>query len=380
MKKLLTLLLVFALTLGLGAPALAFTNDNTAKDKVPYDLSIYLVEYDDNDLFGLASLPQSDRGYAKNEIVAAVVELYVPKDETIQPPDNLFLKISGENVELDITENYENGILSLKKSFEADPPDADVSEPIWDTAFPLPGMGDHEAFYMTIGRLAGETTCRWLLFAKVTGDDASLTAKLIDGEYPDYELTNNSALGLTLDGVQYIIGTADNVDADKHSIYSIFVGSGSDYTGSIILIETDKDHKSIGMTILPDGSEWGILGVGTNGKLGVMRYSNPAVLLTSGDYYEDIMDIYNDVVVDVFGLDYMLIGNYVRNSFFNAMVSPRTLIATVDIAPFTAYVTVPDNIVVDPPKTGDAASILGFIMVALSGAGGASALLLKKRG
>ena len=46
-------------------------------------LKIYLVEYDDNDLFGFVTLPESDRGYAKNEIVAAVVELDIPEDEDI---------------------------------------------------------------------------------------------------------------------------------------------------------------------------------------------------------------------------------------------------------------------------------------------------------
>jgi hypothetical protein len=51
------------------------------------------------------------------------------------------------------------------------------------------------------------------------------------------------------------------------------------------------------------------------------------------------------------------------------MVSAHTIIATVDIKPWTAYVTIPDvpDIIVDPPKTGDAASIMGVVMVALSG-------------
>ena len=62
------------------------------------------------------------------------------------------------------------------------------------------------------------------------------------------------------------------------------------------------------------------------------------------------MDIYEDVVVDVFGMDYMLIGNYVRKSFFEDLVSADTIIATVNIEPWTAYVSVPDNIVVDPRR------------------------------
>jgi hypothetical protein len=78
-------------------------------------------------------------------------------------------------------------------------------------------------------------------------------------------------------------------------------------------------------------------------------------------------------------MDYFLIGNYVRDSFFEDLESADTVVATVDIEPWTAYVTVPDEteVVVDVPKTGDAVRIMGIVMVALSGVG---AVALKKRG
>ena len=374
MKKLLTLLLVLVLALGLAAPALAFTSDDTEDDDMPYELSIYLVEYDDNDFFGIASLPMSDRGYAKNEIVAAVVELYVPEDETVQWPDNIYLILGGENVDLDVTDNTGGLPLpTLQASFE-NGPDA-VAVPMWNPA----DATDHDEIFVQTVYLPGEETYKWLFFAKVTDDEASLTAKLKDGSIPDLEFPEgDGGISIILDDIQYNIAKDVNYMGTDDIQYLINI-VGGDYAGALIWIDADKDNKSTGMTIYsPDnGGVRGILGVNTDGELGVARESNPAVLLTDGDFYDNVMDVYNDVVVDVFGLDYFKIGNYVRDSFFEDLVSPRTLIATVDIEPWTAYVSVPDNIVMDPPKTGDAASIMGFVMVALSGAG---AIALKKRG
>ena len=374
MKKLLTLLLALLLTLGLTAPALAFTSDDTEDDDMPYELSIYLVEYDDNDFFGIASLPMSDRGYAKNEIVAAVVELYVPEDEAIVQPDYLELTFGGDNVDLDITDNYNNlHQISLQ-----------VSDSVTDLLAAHPGafalnnaLNSDDEIQINVGAhgFTGEETYKCLFFAKVTGDDASLTATLKDGMIPDMEFDGiESSITITLDGVIYGISKGAIPDGIR---YIIGVGPGSDYLNNIILIDVDEDNVSEGMTLLTVGNHPGILGVNTDGELGVADDTHPAVLMTSGDLYDDVMDFYNDVVVDVFGLDYFKIGNYVRDSFFENLVSPRTLIATVDIEPWTAYVTVPDNIVTDPPKTGDAASIMGFAMVALAGS---SAMLLKKRG
>lgn len=376
MKKLFALSLALVLALGLAAPAMAFTSDTTNNDDVPFKLSLYLVDYEDNDLFGVAALPQSDRGYAKNEIVAAVVEVYVPEDEALTSENNPYIYLTGENVDMNVADNYKAGDLWFATSFSMTDPDLEVYAPRWDIMHPT----DHDKIVISFNNLPGEGTYRWLYFAKVTGDDASLTAKLTEGIDYDVEMGGNIAgKAFTLDKVQYTVNRYV-INPDGDISYEINVGLGSDYRYTEIYLNTDEDHKSIGMFIRPPFSfDAYALGVNTKGELGIIDPTNPAKLLTDGDIYDDVMDIYNDVVVDVFGLDYMLIGNYLRDSFFNDLVSPRTLTATVDIEPWTAYVTVPDNIVVDPPKTGDAVSIMGFVMVALAGAGGASALLLKKR-
>ena len=352
MKKFLTLVLALVLALGLTVPAMAFTSDDSAADEsIPYDLSIYLVEYDDNDLFGIIALPESDRGYAKNEIVAAVVELEVPDGEDVAGDGYTTLEITGDNVNFNVTDQPINNTAAAALVLQSDGSDG------WHVA--TAAMGD-------------DVTYKWLVFAKITDDDASVTAKLLDGTAAA-DFTAGGHLDLTLGGVDYDVDRPAVIPAADFAYTITVADTDSDYNNSIITINVDKNYKSIGMS-LNDGTYSFPLGVNTSGELGLVK---GAVIDTAGDDYDDLMDLYDDVVVDVFGMDYFLIGHYVRDSFFEGLVSVDTIIATVDIEPWTAYVSVPDNVVVDPPKTGDAASIMGFVMVALSGAGAVS---LKKRG
>ncbi len=372
MKKFLVLVLAFMLAFALAAPAMAFTSDEQDNDDTPYSLDIYLVEYDDDDLFGYVSLPPTDRGYAKNEIVAAVVELDVPEDE--DPEDDYgFIEFGGDHVSLDVSDN-DNGKLAcagFDKSTDKFTYDDDEDVLARDVD------GD---FLNT----TKDKTYKWLFFAKVTGDDASLYAKMVDGD-KDAEFkpvqgessnSNDLTLTLTLSGDDYdIVKHFDGGDVDYYTI--------EDEDGNIVYLYVNDKYKTTGMAIdlFGDSDDDGAigpiaLGVNTSGVLGVVE---GAKILTSGHKYDDVMDVYEDVCQDVFDFDYYNIGNYLRDSFFENMVSAHTIIATVDIKPWAAYVTIPDapDIIVDPPKTGDAASILGFVMVALSGAG---AVALKKRG
>ena len=376
MKKFLILILALVLVFGLSVPAMAFTSDDTENEDHPYDLSIYLVEYDDNDLFGFVALPESDRGYAKNEIVAAVVELYVPDDEEILFQEYSMLVFGGENVDLDVADNYD-GAHDIDLQVSSSVTELLAAQP---NAFTLDNALNDDEIQMTIGTqhgFTGEETYKWLFFAKVTDDDASLYAKLIDGDgsVGFEEEDNVEVLLVTLSGTDYEIEFRE-VDADNFQFGIFWSDDDGDY---VIFIDTDDNYKSTGMSIGIDTAEYPTgpifpLGVNTDGELGIVK---GAIVDTSGDDFDDVMDIYEDVVVDVFGMDYFLIGHYVRKSFFEDLVSADTIIATVDIEPWTAYVSVPDNIVVDPPKTGDAASIMGFVMVALAGS---SAITLRKRG
>ncbi len=379
MKKFLVLTLALLLALAVTAPAMAFTADTSDGSDVPYELDIYLVDYEDNDFFGFTTLPASDRGYAKNEIVAAIVELYVPKGENPNDDGYGTLVFSGDNVSLNVSDN--------------DLPLRTTSNVKYNKSAYHYNKSDDE-IVLTIGdKLSGKNTFKWIYFAKVTGDDASLTVSLVDGsssgsfgntivgEVEESNVTVSNSLLLTLSGDDYLIlkdkasGAAGRyiiysdyrfatdvptghvfVDSDVHGVYS-----------SAIVINVDKNGKSTGMSIDHNGTK-GLegpfaLGVTTGSVLGIR---DGAVIKTSGHDYNDVMDVYEDIVEDVFGMDYFLIGNYVRDSFFTGLTSASTLTATVDIKPWTSYVSIPDVVVIDPPKTGDAASVLGFVMVALA--------------
>ena len=373
MKKLIPIVLVLLLLMPLAAHAAAFTGDtrNTVSTEA-YKLHIFLVEYEDKGMLTEASLPETDRGYAKNEIVAAVVELYVPEDDEIKGQDYGKLVFGGENISLNVADNRDT----------AGNIDMEINDAVSDDAniTTFSSLIDDE-IVTRINSLPGENTYKWLFFAKVTDDDASLYAKLIDGSGND-GFGQDDVMEVTLEGTQYLIWkTTPNSDGDFSYIIAV-IDSGSDYYKSEIRIDVDDAHKSLGMRIDIDGGQGtayvpAALGVNTAGKLGVIDPSNPAKVLTDGSLYDDIMDIYDDIVEGVFGMDYYFIGNYVRDSFFEDLVSANTIVSTVDIQPYAAYVIVPDTVVVNPPKTGDAASILGFSMIALAGAG---VILLRKRG
>ncbi len=365
MKKIFSLVLALVMMLALAVPAMAFTSDTTdSSSTVPYELDIYLVDYEGDEFFGFVSLPESDRGYAVNEIVCAVVELYVPKAQDPYDDGYSTLVFSGNNVSLKVTDNVISGSTATLQTVYG-PTSFD-----WDGDDISYDLSDND-FYYTANR-----TYKWMFFAKVTGDDASLSASLVDGESSGSFSTTASvsSIDITLSGVNYTI-TKSKSSSSTAGTYTIAVNTG-DYAGSSITINVSSSYKSTGMSINPVGSTGNTaLGVTVGGVLGVY---DDAVIRTSGNLYEEIMDIYADVAQDIFGLDYMLIGNYVRDSFFEGLTSASTVTAAVQIEPWTAYVTVPDTVVVDPPKTGDAASILGFTIIFLAAAAAAAAGLAKK--
>ncbi len=341
MKKFVTLVLALVMALAIALPAMAFTDNTTApSNAVVYELDVYLVEYD-GEFFALTAAPPSDRGYAKNEIVAAIVELYVPKDKDPFDSGYKTLEISGDNVNFAVT----------------DAAVASTGSPAI-SAFTQVGTNGKDGWKYTLvnDALKGKNTFKWLFFAKVTGDDASITAELIDGDAPA-DITT--------------VGTTFTLGGDKYTVsksnynYTVKIVDNEDYAGAEFVIKADKNGKTNGMAIQPVGYSSPVSLVPFAGTIGVMTGSS---IVTSGSDYNKVMDIYEDIVVDVFGFDFNKIGNYINDSAFTGLTSSKTVSATVEIKPWTAYVTVPDNIVVDPPKTGDAASIVGFVMIVLAAA------------
>jgi len=387
MKKLLPLVLVLTLLLCPLLPAMAFTADNNENADNPININLYLVEYDDVDMFGVASLPISDRGYAKNEIIAAVAECIIPpmdilKDSSFRAMYRYFM-LSGEHVDFNIAENNitftdrdDYATLLCGNSFGMQ----------FDAQF----LNDDlliELFNLQISDKA--ETYRWLFFAKVTGENASLTATLYDGsEVPNSKFgdrenvkRDGGALRLerTLGDTHFRIFkiTEPDVDGLRYEVQILPREPEDVIDGFIIYV--DDDYHSTGMELFEetkDARQTVSLGVTPRGELGIVDPENSAVILTSGSLYDEFMDIYNDIVLGKLGLNYFRMGNYVRDSFFENLCSKNTLTKTVEIAPFTPYVTVPQSIVLNPPKTGSGADFAGFALLIFSGA---TLLLLNER-
>ncbi len=375
MKKLLPLLLATVLLLSPLSPALAFTADDNENTDNPVKINLYLVDYDDQNFLGIASLPAVNRGYAKNEIVAAVAELYIPGLDTLKETSlrlrYMWFVLSGENTDLLVSENnisedpFGDMTAALTTGNVPVPMDAFYDEEHNEISIQLTGVqvGD-----------AGETY-RWLFFAKVTDDNASLTATLYDGSksisdgftnpkpIPDsaetiqtltrslYDLTLNISKISTPEGWEYHVMTS-SMDFPKGTGFTIYV---------------DDDHHSTGMELyigLSKGEEGVAMGVNTKGELGIIDPDHPAVILTSGELYDTYMEYYEDIVRDKAGLDYFKLGNYVRDSFFEGLTSEYTLTATAEIEPYTPYVSILQNIVLSPPKTDGGPGLVGFALAA----------------
>ena len=340
MKKFLTLALVLVLALAMTVPAMAFT-DEVKEDAPPYEVDVYLVEFEDDEFFGLTGMPPSDRGYAKNEIVAAIAELFVPKAAgDLDYTDYTGMEFTGDSVTFNVTDNDDvlaSSNLTGKGDWAATPYDADG------------------VYYEFSANLPKDKTYKWFFFAKVTGDDASITATL---------LADASAFA----------ATGDTLVVDDDYVVEIVAGGFevSEWDGLaagdlLFAIDTDSKDKSTGLTIYDGATGYEVVGL----KSG-MGFLNGTLLdpdvAADKAIIRDLMAIYNDVFVDVFGFDFDKIGNVVDEDTFLDIVGSDDVEATVEIKPWTAYVTVPDNIVVDPPKTGDAASIVGFVMIVLAAA------------
>ncbi len=387
MKKLLSLLLVSILLLCPLLPAMAFTADDNENADNPVNINLYLVEYNDADLFGVASLPSSNRGYAKNEIIAAVAELTVPtmdilKDSSFRAMYRYFM-LSGEQVDFNVAEN---NITIIKEDVYA----ALLCGNSFGTEFDTQFLNDDlliELFNLQFSDK--DETYRWLFFAKVTGENASLTATLYDGsEIPNSKFEGRlyakgggeiQRLERTLDDTHFWIYKIKDPDGDglRYEVQILPREPEDVIDGFIIYV--DDDYRSTGMELFKDyrdAKPTVSLGVTPSGKLGIVDPENPAVILTSGGLYDEYMDIYYDIVLGKLGLDYFRLGNFVRDSFFENLSSKNTLTKTVEIMPFTPYVTVPQSIVLNPPKTGGGADFTGFALLMLSGT---ALLLLKNR-
>jgi len=356
MKKFLTLALVLVLALSLAAPALAFWGDAPSSATAGgITLDIYLVDHDDSGslLSGLISKPATDRGYAKNEIVAAVASVIVPSGTSINAQGYEDLILSGKNVSVNVTDNTLPTLVTTLPTGTATNP----------AVFP-PAVVDN-AININVSAVTATGSLRTLFFAKVTGDNATMNVTLSKGlEFVTVASTTTLELGNT----DYVV---TKVNAQTYVI--------SDGTDQLFRIRTTTSGKADSIevtaqsTAVGTGANWfGVVYSGgylyamteesTGGTVNLGRLPTTAEQLVLDSRM-------NSIFATALGLDITKRGYVMDDDAWEAYANSLSdLFESVDVKPWTPYVTVPDNIVVDPPKTGDAASILGFVMIALAGA------------
>jgi len=496
MKKFLTLALALVMALALAAPAMAFVDFEYTADSKYALTDFYLVDYQDNlGLFqgaGLfTELPEADRGYLKNELVGAVVEVLVPARNT---GNDAALRISGENVSLrTYVDDAKSSTTTVNKlgagyTWEWD----NVNERI----FLVPPTGV-DIFSTTSG---SDVEAAWVVFGRVTADEATLTATLLDStEYntnlkinvptvvgtstsAKYEINGNKydlTLTKTASGYEYLIEPKEGANdrgyvrlltdskwVSKNMIVSMTgVVNGYDWstaTAAKYTFNTDgtwqadanvvfngvtyyfnapqgevpanqvygldtqqklQDAIAAKLTAAGVGAQWSVAADDTTatqinvtavskGKVGSF---GPAALVAGGftpndgkdptaaavtapvydvdeqsDLYEiltwlangrpgtvnasatkdnDAAALLADVCAD-FGMDPAKVGNAVKPEYLGQFRRGNVIgELTIEIQPWQAYVTIPDIEVIDPPKTGDAATLAGFVMIVLAAAG-----------
>ncbi len=383
MKKWLTILLAMAMVLGLAAPALAYTGNvpaGTGKSLVALD--IYLVDYTGGDfLSGMITKPATDRGYATNEIVAAVGSVTVPSGGDVYGEGYRALKLTGKNVTLKVTDNWGgssgsyalnhtvptvSGGVAFTNAFTLEDDD-ELSHPITD----LGGSG-----YIPVTN--GTKTYRFLVFGKVLAEEATLSiglsrdaqwAKGADvaaavQNYPSTQTPTSAVLNL---GKDYTILQLQNGNfriMDQFD-WSPATGAAPSADKFLFEIEVGANGKTKGLIMMSGGNAYRVEAEPSLRQLVFWNTSTTgSPMIASGSReYNSLMRIYETVFEYDFGFTAYNKGNIMRPSDFQKIANDIDVKESVTVKPWTPYVQVPDGTIVNPPKTGDAASWLGFVFV-----------------
>ena len=410
MKKFLTLTLVFVMVLAFAMPALAFTDKVPAETvKVPYTLDIYLVEAEDEDEFGMAvyTLPPSDRGYAKNEIICAVAKLFIPKEQYPVADDGYRnFNMIGKNVRLATIDN----LLFMKKSTNwtaeleyqwdlvgaptgLDTLNDDIEYSVNPgkvldnsaTPKPIDGATEHttgakkDAFYNT-----KDKTYAASFFGKVTGDDAFMAVEFTKGL--EFEGASNEAVLIFGDYIIIAVGTAGKDETfivyDKNGVALFRIETAKGNASKALSIAYDGIYAAgpdIGWSVSQSGGEFvfsGMNGACINATTGNTNWPTPTIdRLNAQSVAADknaaavhafMVDMIENGAFADLGFSWDNIGNVVNRKTFEDIAAADDLYAEVAVLPWYAYVEVPPAITVDPPKTGDVMSVVGFALIALS--------------
>lgn len=164
--------------LGLAAPALAYTTNVDTGVAGRYKIELSLIEYDSNgDIFmGMFKMKPNNRAYARNEIVAALAKITVPKKADLYGDGYGNLQFKAKNMNFNVVENnFSGGAYHLMHTV----PSGDWGNVGWtagneNTTLSI-ALNDPNDVEPHLPISNSSKTYAWLVFAKITADNAKLT-------------------------------------------------------------------------------------------------------------------------------------------------------------------------------------------------------------
>lgn len=404
MKKILTIALIFVMALCAAAPAMAYTtNTSPANGQTLCKLDIYLVEYTGGDRLSMfISQTPTDRGYAKNEIVAAIGSVTVPANTNVLADGFTSLNFKGTDVNLNVTENNPVGNVNNNRFalMHTMPAAANWQDNQWILndnilSHVLGSPANTSVFPVS----SSSNTYRFLVFGKVLSDNASLSISLsrragflslltVPTQVATTARANYSASKYLLIGDNYIV--FDSVGTNEYLVFSTppggYAGGTIDQQYLCFRIGRDSRNRTTQLYMYPNGAqgiEYRVTALSSIANLMFIYSGNstPSSNIILGDRVTNsglnssLNYFYGDNFENGLGLSAYNEGNYLTDSDWTTISGAGDVSKSVHIQPWTPYVGVPENIVVNPPKTGELANVLGFVMIALAGA---AVVLIKK--
>lgn len=383
MKKFITLALALVMLFAVAAPAMAFTDtEYTAETSVPYELSMWLIDYQEGYVSVDFAAPETNRGYAMNEVVCAIVCIYLPKDKNLV--DNGGYKelvFGGYNTRVQ-PYYFSNAVAGTQYGA----PDAKGYEMKLDLNSGATTLAD--TIHSTINKLRANYVY-FAFFARVTGDDALVYAKLTKNFGLKTNVIKPTLIGdygiIANEGSNVVASTAFT-GANGYALtpveagwledilnydfgYAAFGLNTNDIANDLLwIVLTDSKWRTTDLFIFLGDHPFQAVAL-ANGQMAF--YPIDAAFnvgqIASGSLHNQLLALYNDYFVDAFGLNAAYLGNVLKVDYFNKLGGVGDLYDEVAIEPWVPYVEVPTEIVVDPPKTGDALNLIGFVMIALAG-------------
>lgn len=308
--------------LGLALPlrAAAYTADAPPAEGVDaYTVDIYPVESDKDILNDWLGVPPTDRNFVKNEIMASRGAVTFPT--SLAGSGFTRIVISGTNVDLNAPDNYVNGVIALPFSW----PLGQIAPTFTlDTGTNTITMDLSSLTPEQLTSLSGKTL-RFLVFGKVTDDDASIDVQLARPAINALPPGTSYPLSDTHTVLRYIgpLGTSPSFSNLGSPYWNYNACMVMEAGTSIFRVLTDPASGEVQHLLLDyaydDGA--GNTGpmyyrAGISASTGAVQFDQACDTVPAGapymldenstgleaDMYQRLLAVYNDRVVGKFGL------------------------------------------------------------------------------